>query len=543
MVSILSIQSCVFLYGVLFSCGLGFGQLEATADSGEQNAVGSAAFEVAIPGSGNGPVELQAVRAWRDWLLAQGFAIDRCGHNAKTGTLTVVVTDEEERARLIDAGFRIVHEFGRDEPDSAVQTQSAYFDPTEIASMLAQVVVDHPAITRVFTIGTTAQGRSIRAIEISNQPNNAEDEPAIQFNAQHHAREVATSHVAMDIVETLTNGYGSDANITTWVDGYTTIVVPMVNPDGVQHVFNGNSSWRKNRVVYSCTGVDLNRNYPYLWGPGCGSSSTCSSDIYRGPSSASELETQAMMALQDQYQFVMATSYHSFGQFIDYPYACSNGSLSGQMPEHAVIHEMMHGVSDGIFGVDGTRYDVYSPVPFGGVNGDDTSWYYAHRGVYAFIIEVGTSFEPPFSQVSGIVNQNRGGWKYMYERLGQARIDVHVRDACSKSPVEAEVTLKDYVYDTGETPRVTSLPYGRWTYVVPASGTYTVRASKSGYVTRDVSVPVLNLPVAVNIELQPETPPPGGCVAADIPATSTYGLIGMSAALVIAGIFVRRFPS
>jgi hypothetical protein len=476
------------------------------------------------------------MRMWRDWLIARGYSVDRCGHELKAGTMTVEVDGEAQRAKLLEAGFKL--DDVRVLPDSAVQTQSQYFDPTEIASMLAQVSSDHSNIARVFSVGTTVQGRTIWGIEISNQPNTSEDEPAIQFNAQHHAREVATSHVAMDIVESLTNGYGIDSEITNWVDQYTTVVVPMVNPDGVQHVFNGTSSWRKNRMQYSCIGVDLNRNYPYLWGPGCGSSSTCTSDIYRGPSGASELETQAMINLQDQFHFVMATSYHSFGQFIDYPYACSNGSPAQQMPEHAVIHEMMHGVSDGIFAMDGTRYDVYSPVPFGGVNGDDTSWYYAHRGVYAFIIEVGTSFEPPFAQVAGIVNQNRGGWKYLYDRLGQGRIDVHVLDACTKSPLDAEVTLKEYVFDTGEQPRITSLPFGRWTYVVHPNGTYTVRASKSGYVTQEVQASVANAPAGIEILLEPASPPPGGCAQADIPAASTYGLIILVLLLLIAGILL-----
>jgi hypothetical protein len=392
----------------------------------------------------------------------------------------------------------------------------------------------------LFTIGTTTQGRSIYAIEISNQPSADEDEPAIQFNAQHHAREVATSHVVMDIVESLTNGYGVDSDITDWVNSYTTVCVPMVNPDGVQHVFNGTSSWRRNRKVYpTCTGVDLNRNYPYLWGPGCGSSSSCN-DIYRGPSAASELETQAMIGLADDFQFVIATSYHSYGQFIDYPYACSNGSPSGQMPEHAVIHDMMHGISDEIFAVDGTRYDVYSPVPFGGVNGDDTSWYYADRGTYAMIIEVGTSFEPPFAQVAGIVNQNRGGWRYLYERLGGPRVDVHVTDSCSGEPLKAEVTLTDYIYDTGESARIAFPPYGRWTYLVMPNDSYTVRASKAGYVTQDVMVSVASAPVPVDIALDPITPPPGGCATASIPAASAWTLLVLSQLLVAAATLMVR---
>jgi hypothetical protein len=215
-----------------------------------------------------------------------------------------------------------------------------------------------------------------------------------------------------------------------------------------------------------------------------------------------------MIGLIDDFHFVMATSYHSYGRFIDYPYACATGAPSTLMPEHAVIHEMMNGMADAIDSVDSTpRYTVYSPVPFGGVNGDDTSWYYAHRGTYAFIVEVGTSFEPAFNLVAGIVNRNRAGWKYQYQRLSEARIDVHVVDACSGLPLEAAVTLTNYVFDTGELPRGTFMPFGRWTYVVPPNGTYTVRASKPGYVTQDVPIQVVNEPAELEIALVQVNPP------------------------------------
>jgi len=371
---------------------------------------------------------------------------------------------------------------------------------------LDSVHAAHPAITFVFTIGTTPEGRPIRAIEISDRPGVTEDEPAIQFNGQNHAREVITSHIVADVISQLTDNYGIDPQITDWVNNYKTVCVPMVNPDGVQYVFSVNNLWRKNRKNYggSCIGVDLNRNYPDLWGPGCGSSGTCTNEIYRGPSSASELETQALIALEDSYHFVMATSYHSYGNFIDYPYACSNGSPSGQMPEHPVINEMMIAMANAISTVDGVTYTANTPVPAGGVNGDDTSWYYAHRGVYPFIVEVGSSFEPAFSTVPGHIARNRAGWKYLYQRLGQARIDVHVTGVCV--PLAAEVTLANYVYDTGELARNTFLPFGRWTYVVPANGTYTVRVSKPGYVTQDAPVSVGNSPVPLHVELQPVNP-------------------------------------
>ena len=68
--------------------------------------------------------------------------------------------------------------------------------------------------------------------------------------------------------------------------------------------------------------------------------------------------------------------------------------------------------------------------------------------------------------MAGIVNRNRAGWIYMYERLGQARIDVHVTDACTGAPLTAEVTLTDYVFDPSELPRFTFPPFGRWSLAI-----------------------------------------------------------------------------
>ncbi|MCH7592101.1 MAG: hypothetical protein IH989_04885 [Planctomycetes bacterium] len=500
-------------------------------------------MELAFPGAAAGqPVDAATSRQWFDWLTVNGFAIDRCGFNPLDSTIVLDVPDDESLKRLTDAGFSLTRTLRGGVSERTAQTDPQYFDPVEVGAMIAQVAADHPTITRVFLAGTTFEGRNIFALEISDRPGVDEDEPAIQFNAQHHAREVATSHVVMDVVNTLTDGYGVDATITGWVNDFKTVCVPMVNPDGIQFVFNGSSLWRKNRRVYAggCTGVDLNRNYPYRWGPDrCGSTTSCSGVTYKGPSSASELETQAMMALADSFKFVMATSYHAFGRFIDYPYACSTGSPSEFMPEHGVIDEMMNGVADAIDAVDSVpRYTVFSPTSAGALSGDDTSWYYAHMGVYSFIIEVGTSFEPAFSQVAGIVNRNRSGWQYMYDRLGQARIDVHVTDACTDEPIEADVTLTDFAFDTGELARRTFLPFGRWTFVVEANQPYTVRVNESGYITQDVNVNVGNAPASVDIALVPTSL----CEPLPIPAASTWGVVAFLLSVLSAGTLILRSP-
>ncbi|MEO2135980.1 MAG: M14 family zinc carboxypeptidase, partial [bacterium] len=249
-------------------------------------------LELALPTAGQQHSAAER-RAWFAWLTDHGMHAGRCGYDADTGSAVVDVPDARALAELVEAGFVVLRSFD-DAPLEPGRTQSQYYDPSEIQALLTQAAANYPSITRLFVVGTSWEGRDIYGLEISDNPGTDEDEPSLLFNSQHHSREVATPHVAMDVVDTLTAGYGVDATITAWVNDYKTVVVPVVNPDGTQHVFDVDSLWRKNRQTYvgSCTGVDLNRNYSYLWGPaGCGSGASCSQETYRGPSASSELES------------------------------------------------------------------------------------------------------------------------------------------------------------------------------------------------------------------------------------------------------------
>jgi carboxypeptidase T len=467
--------------------------------------------KIAVEGGPQAIDEFNEKIAWlreNDFDIA-GFVVDEA--------FIGVVTPRHRLKELTRRGYRILDEEELRPLDDPLQRAfSDYYDPTEVQSFLENVAADHPNITRLFTIGTTWQGRTIWALEISNNPGVDENEPAVLFNGCHHSREVHTPHIVTDIIDFLTDGYAAgDPQAVKWVNNYKIICVPMVNPDGSNYVFTVNSGWRKNRRNNGggTFGVDLNRNYPYSWGPGVencergtGSSGTPSSDIYRGPAPASEPETQTMIALADEWNFAIAVSYHSYGQFIDYPYACNDGNPDNRMPEHDIIHEMMWGIRNGIIAAGGPTYSVFSPVAAGAVNGDDTSWYYAHQGAYAMIIESSTSFAPPFSSLPAILSWERGGWKYLLGRLEQARIDVFAYDACTGEPIVAETALLDFDYDTNEWPRYTSLPFGRRTYLVVANQSYNLSVNAPGFHGQTLLVPVSGAPVPVHVYLMPEMP-------------------------------------
>ena len=80
---------------------------------------------------------------------------------------------------------------------------------------------------------------------------------------------------------------------------------------------------------------------------------------------------------------------------------------------------------------------------------------------------------------------------------------MHVTDAASGSPLLADVSLAEIDYDSGELPRSTSLPFGRWTYLVPANESYALIASAPGYQPAQIDVSVGNAPSAVNLALMP----------------------------------------
>src|SRR5439155_8559363 len=79
-------------------------------------------------------------------------------------------------------------------------------------------------------------------------------------------------------------------------------VFPCMNPDGRVFVQTKNEWWRKNRnpnVGMRATGVDINRNFDFLWSSGIGSSSTPVSDIYKGSAAFSEPETRNVQWMLD----------------------------------------------------------------------------------------------------------------------------------------------------------------------------------------------------------------------------------------------------
>jgi hypothetical protein len=466
-------------------------------------------------------VMVDADAAGRDTLVVEDF--DIAGYELENDRVEVI-TDDAGLRRLAELGFRyaIVETREGRRPLGAESTDgplpdTKYTDPAELEAMLQQVAADHPDITRLVSLGTSHEGRDIWGLMISDNAAVDEDELAILYNGAHHAREVMTPEVVLDTIEQLTDNYGVDPELTSYVDRYEIWCVPIVNPDGVARVHEVDDFWRKNNrdndengTVNSQDGVDLNRNYEWGWGYQCrGSSSSFSSQIYRGPIEGSEPEAQAMIELGRRVRPVFDVEYHSYGEDVFYALSC-DPSFSPKLStipqsDKSISRVIAEEYASRIIQADGGV--GYSPAPYGSrVDGTGRDQQYFENGAIAFVTEVNNSFEGGFhpdydTWRQPTVEGHRPAWRWLLERIGGPAVGGHVRDALTGAPLDADVALDEMSLPDGK--RLTSEGETGRFHIIVVPGDYTLRVSREGYEPAVVPVSVGEIFEPVEVELVP----------------------------------------
>lgn len=417
-----------------------------------------------------------------------------CGSVAQTtGDLEVVVAPTEvpallalvPAAKFVRAGSPYARTqplpgAGPDVPDPG------YYTVAEIEAAIDAQVAAYPAIARKVNLSTlpggtlTHEGRPIFALKVSDNVASDEDEPAMVIAAQHHARELNSPVMVLGAMQRVLAGYGSNSQLTALVNGYELYFVPMVNPDGVDYVWTSNDLWRKNRRnngsgVY---GVDLNRNYPFLWGA-CGASTTPSSDTYSGPAAGSEPEVQVMRNLIARLRPELYLDFHSFGQQVLRTYApCAT--------VHATIASFLERYVD----------DLRTPMTYGkrdpSASGEAPEDHYSSGGTLSFLIEVGTAFQPTYSIT---VADEARVWPGTQRAMTTWRpaLRGHVRSSLGNVPLASTITFTPSLFNHGE--RTLSrerdgryglwLPLGTWnvTFSAPDHQSQTVPVTVTAYDT------------------------------------------------------------
>lgn len=197
----------------------------------------------------------------------------------------------------------------------------------EIILSLDTMFLMYPHLVKEkISIGSTLEGRDIYLIKLSNYSKTGSKKKVL-FTSLHHAREAASVTTLLYYMFHILENYGKDPVTTFILDNRELYFLPVVNPDG--YVYNektnpdGGGMWRKNRTPFEeGIGVDLNRNYSYKWESISINTGTHPlAETYRGTSAFSELETQSIKKLAEENEFVSVVNYHSFGNFLIYPWS------------------------------------------------------------------------------------------------------------------------------------------------------------------------------------------------------------------------------
>jgi carboxypeptidase T len=408
------------------------------------------------------------------------LGFDIAGVDIEKKIVDLVVSDEEIK-ELAKLDLKIV-EVRPFEQTSA--PDSSYLTAEEVSTKMQEFATNFPQITALRSIGKTGEGRDLWAIKISDNPATREtEEPTILFNAMHHAREVMTPEVAVDTIQMLLNGYGVDSKTTHWVNHNEIWVLPMLNPDGNNKVWTSSSMWRKNNR--GGFGVDINRNYPYQWNFCSGSSGSEYSETYRGPSAASEPETQALMKLVSEIKPVFDISYHSYSELVLYPYGCDG--------QHTPNHDMVEGIGQEMANLlvrdsGSGRYTAGTPwETLYSVDGADIDWMYNQHQVIAYVIEVnGASqgFQPSYSEWRDkTVQRLRPAWGLLLDKLGSSgirgQIKFNVQDSVAARVGGTEIFVQS-TNDLNAAPSVRKLnPDGTFHFILKP-GTYQVKVITPG---------------------------------------------------------------
>lgn len=335
--------------------------------------------------------------------IAAGFDVAASRVTDEGVSVDLVLTEDEAKG-LRDRGVDVkvkknkdgksARQLAAEQAESGYDVWRSWDEPGGIRDELYQIAKENPQLVKLVVLGETYQGREIIALKLTQGARGIADgtRPAVLHSSTQHAREWISTEVNRRLLNWYIDEWrANDKEIKDLLKANELWFVLVANPDGYQYTFDNERLWRKNLrdndndgTITRADGVDPNRNYPEHFGyDEEGSSSQISSDTYRGPSAASEPETQAMISLFDRADFSFQINWHSYGQWLLYAEGWQTGTPSADDP----IYYALSGNRDEPAIPDfepGLSSDVLYVT-----NGETTDYAHAERGTLGWTPELG----------------------------------------------------------------------------------------------------------------------------------------------------------
>ncbi len=375
----------------------------------------------------------------------------------------------EERLQLEQAGFTPEILIGnlREHYANFWETDEAYHSYQEIIDLADSLAANFPDICTKHIFGTSVGGRQLAALKISDNSAIDEGQAEIMFDAGIHGDEIGGPENVIRFARDLCLAYGNDPYITGLVDTREIWLYLMVNPDG-----------RVGMTRYNNNGIDLNRDWGYMWNAEGGSTGAFS-----------QVESKALRDCSYSNQFVVHTTYHSGTEFVSYPWSY-RASLA---PDHTHIDQLA-ALYSSESGYPNMEYGQGNTGMYP-INGSTKDGNYGVMGSISWSMEISYSKQPPVSQIMMYYNYNKPAMLAMIEYAGYG-LSGTITDAATGQPVTATVFVDNLL------PAYTGPGVGDFHKYVLA-GTYNILVKANGYADKlvtGISVSAMNTTV-VDIEM------------------------------------------
>ncbi|MCK4224324.1 MAG: hypothetical protein KAX39_04025 [candidate division Zixibacteria bacterium] len=327
----------------------------------------------------------------------------------------------------------------------------------QVAEM-QQAASDHSDIMILDTLGYSVQGRMILGAKISDNPTVEENEPEFRIIGCHHGNEYMSVEMALLMLEYLTDNYGSIPQVTHLVDDLETWIIPMMNPDGRTYGTRANAN-----------GVDLNRDYGYMW-------KGLTPDYFSQP------ETKVIREHGMKNNFSISLSFHTSGDIVNYVWNYKDFPVADSAFVVDISEE--YGSYNGYWVVEGYQWYV--------TNGDCNDWSYGSRS------SIDATIETDNYNIPNVWSQNRDAMLAMMERTDDGVRGV-ITDASNGEPLEGMVRCMEL----GLPVYADSVIGDYQKNLLP--GTYTLKFSANGYQDTTISGVVVSgaSPTILNVALRP----------------------------------------
>lgn len=291
-------------------------------------------------------------------LNQAGYDISDSADNADgTVTLTLILSPQERAqlrkdgvrtAAVRDAKGRTSRERALEQAASGYDVYRSYDEAGGIRDELYDVAKKNAGFVKLVVIGHTVQGREIIALKVTQGAKGTPDgkRPSVLYMSNQHAREWISVEVNRRLLHWFIDQRKlENPEIVALLKTTELWFVISANPDGYQYTFDHERLWRRNLrdndadgVITGADGVDPNRNYDEHWNyDNEGSSSSSSSDTYRGTAARSEPETEAAAGLIDRVKPKFLVNFHSYGPLILYPQGWQVGTPDADNPIYAAL--------------------------------------------------------------------------------------------------------------------------------------------------------------------------------------------------------------